>query len=186
MTENTGSRDMGDFIGITVALLSAFMAVTKVKDDNLVQAMMQAKSDAVDTWSEYQSKKIKHHMMEMGRNEARDMSLLAPGVAIDSIQSQIKNYSEEINKYDQEEKSLLIRAKDFESRYDILNNRDDQFDISDAALSISLGVLGIAALTRKRWLLGLSWFFGGFGLIMGLAGLLGWAIHPDWLVKLLS
>jgi len=33
---------------------------------------------------------------------------------------------------------------------------------------------------------GLSWVFGGFGLVMGLAGLLGWSIHPDWLVKLLT
>jgi hypothetical protein len=28
------------------------MAVTKVKDDNIVQAMLQAKSDAVDKWGE--------------------------------------------------------------------------------------------------------------------------------------
>ena len=62
MPENSGARDLGDWIGITVAFLSVFMAVTKVKDDNIVQAMMQAKSDAVDTWSEYQSKRIKHHL----------------------------------------------------------------------------------------------------------------------------
>ena len=47
---------------MTVALVSVFMAVTKVKDDNIVQAMLQTKSDAVDSWNEYQSKKLKHHM----------------------------------------------------------------------------------------------------------------------------
>ncbi len=186
MADGAGPRDMGDWIGITVALLSAFMAVTKVKDDNIVQAMMQAKSDAVDTWSEYQAKKIKQHLVEMGRNQTRDMSLLAPGIAKDSMESQIREYSGEIKKYDEEKITLQSKARAFEARYDSLNNRDDQFDISDAALSISLGVLGVAALTRKRWLLGLSWSFGVFGLLMGLAGLLGWTIHPDWLVKLLS
>jgi len=186
MPENRTPRDMGNLIGITVALLSAFMAVTKVKDDNIVQAMMQAKSDAVDTWSEYQSKKIKQHLVEMGRNQTRDMALLSPGIAKDSMETQIAGYLIDIRKYEQEEKALQAKAKAFESRYDELNSRDDQFDLSDAALSISLGVLGVAALTRKIWLLGLSWSFGAFGLLMGLAGLLGWTIHPDWLVKLLS
>ncbi len=186
MAEENQKRDLGDWIGITVALLSAFMAVTKVKDDNICQAMTQAKSDAVDTWSEYQAKKIKHHLMEMGRNQTKDMALLAPGMAKDSMESQIKFYTSEIEKYKDEEKELQDKAKGFEERYDSLNNRDDQFDLSDAGLSISLGVLGVAALTRKRWLLALSWGFGGFGLLMGLAALLGWTIHPDWLVKLLS
>ncbi len=186
MAEKTDSRDMGDWIGITVALLSVFMAVTKVKDDNLVQAMMQAKADAVDTWSEYQAKKIKHHLVEMARTQIEDLALSATGIGKDSMLSQIRVYGEDIKKYDQEEKVLQTRAKDFEAHYDQLNTRDDQFDLSDAALSISLGVLASAALTKKKWLLALSWGFGGFGLIMGLAGLLGWSIHPDWLVKLLT
>jgi hypothetical protein len=186
MPETSADRDMGNWIGITVALLSAFMAVTKVKDDNIVQAMMQAKSDAVDTWSEYQAKKIKQHLVEIGRNQARDLARLYPGIARDSMENRIAEYSRDLQKYAQEEKELQAKAKGFESRYDELNTRDDQFDLSDASLSISLGVLGIAALTRKKWLLGLSWLFGAFGLLMGLAGLSGWAIHPAWLARLLS
>lgn len=186
MAENGGTRDLGDWIGITVALLSVFMGVTKVKDDNIVQAMMQAKSDAVDSWSEYQSKRIKHHLSEMGLDQTRELILLAPGVAKDSMAAQIAKYSSEIEKYGAEEKAIQSKAKGFEAQYDNLNTRDDQFDLSDAALSIALGVLGASALTKKRWLLTLSWTFAGFGVLMGLAGLLGWSIHPDWLVKLLT
>ncbi len=186
MTEEGRARDMGDWIGITVALLSAFMAVTKVKDDNIVQAMMQAKSDAVDTWSEFQSKKIKQHIVEMGKHQTRDMIYLTPGTAKDSLEKEIIGYDGKIATYLAEEGSLQAKAKAFEARYDELNTRDDQFDLSDAALSISLGVLGVAALTRKKWLLGLSWGFGGFGLIMGVAGLMGLRLHPEWLTRLLS
>ena len=57
---------LNNLVAISVAIISVFMAVTKVKDDNIVQAMLQAKSDAVDTWNEYQSKKLKHHMAELG------------------------------------------------------------------------------------------------------------------------
>ena len=57
-------------VAITVALLATFLGVCKVKDDNIVQAMLQAKSDAVDTWGEYQAKRIKHHIVELGRDQA--------------------------------------------------------------------------------------------------------------------
>ncbi|HWQ26763.1 MAG TPA: DUF4337 family protein [Chlorobaculum sp.] len=77
-------------------------------------------------------------------------------------------------------------AKGFEQHYDELNFRDDQFDLSDAALSISLAMLAITSLAGNRKLLVLAWVFCGFGLIMGLAGLAGFALHPDELVKFLS
>src|SRR5437588_12960590 len=68
------SRDrFNNWIAVSVAILAAFMAVTKVKDDNIVQAMLQAKSDAVDTWNEYQSKRIKHHLLELGQDQATAM-----------------------------------------------------------------------------------------------------------------
>ncbi|MBO0799681.1 MAG: DUF4337 family protein, partial [Blastocatellia bacterium] len=58
-----------NWVAISVAVIAAFMAVTKIKDDNIVQAMLQSKSDAVDTWSEYQSKRIKQHVLELGRDQ---------------------------------------------------------------------------------------------------------------------
>ena len=42
---------LNNWVAISVAIISVFMAVSKVKDDNIVQAMLQAKSDAVDTAS---------------------------------------------------------------------------------------------------------------------------------------
>ena len=40
--------------------------------------------------------------------------------------------------------------------------------------------------TRKRWLLGLALLFAGFGGVLGVAGFLGWSLHPDSLARLLS
>src|SRR6266487_5317596 len=66
LTDSNARERLNNLVAISVALLAAFMAVTKVKDDNIVQAMLQAKSDAVDTWGEYQAKRIKHHVVELG------------------------------------------------------------------------------------------------------------------------
>ena len=80
----------------------------------------------------------------------------------------------------------MKKARAFEKQYDDLNYRDDQFDLSDATLSISLAMLAITALTGKRKLFALAIIFAGFGFLMGLSGLIGLSIHPTALIKLLS
>ena len=177
---------LNNWVAITVALLSVFMSITKVKDDNIVQAMLQTKSDAVDRWNEYQSKKLKHHMAELGLSQLQALQVLAPGKGVAELAAQQNRYRETIQRYEKEEEEIMKKAKGHEKEYDDMNYRDDQFDLSDAALSISLGMLAVTALTNKRKLLYLSWLFAGFGIVMGMAGLLGLHLHPDILSKMLS
>lgn len=185
--ESNGRDRLNNAVAVAVALLAAFMAITKVKDDNIVQAMLQAKSDAVDTWSEYQSKRIKHHLSELGRDQTTALRTTATTpTSATSLDEQIKRYEADIARYQNDEGELQDKAHGFEKQYDTLNFRDDQFDLSDALLSVALAMLAVTALTRKIWLLWVSLGFGAFGFIMGLAGLIGWHIHPDWLTRLLS
>ncbi|WP_218043336.1 DUF4337 domain-containing protein [Oryzomonas sagensis] len=177
---------LNTWVAVSVALVSVFMGITKVKDDNIVQAMLQAKSNAVDTWNEYQSKKIKHHVAELGLSQTIALQAMAAGKGNVVLVAQQKRYQESIARYQTEEDALMKKSKAFEKEYDDLNFKDDQFDLSDAALSISLAMLAITALTGKRKLLFLSLLFAGFGGVMGLAGLLGLHLHPDALTRLLS
>jgi Domain of unknown function (DUF4337) len=184
-TAETKNR-LNNYIALAVAIISVFLAVTKVKDDNIVQAMLQAKSDAVDTWNEYQSKKLKQHLAELGLNQVQALQALAQGKGTELLAAQQKQYRDSIARYQNEEEAIMKKAKSFEKMYDDLNYRDDQFDLSDATLSISLAMLAITALTGKRKLLCLSCLIAGLGMLMGLAGLLGLHLHPDALTKLLS
>ena len=97
-----------------------------------------------------------------------------------------QRYEHDIVRYQREEKELMDKARSFEREYDLLNFRDDQFDLSDAALSIALGVLATAALANRSWLLVLAWVFGALGILMAAAGFLQLNLHPDWLVRILS
>jgi hypothetical protein len=186
LPESTSGDRLNTWVAVLVAVLASFMAVTKVKDDNIVQAMLQAKSDAVDTWSEYQSKSIKHHLVELGRSQAIVLRSTVAQNAKAKWDEQLKYYESEISRYKNEEEGLKSKAREFEKQYDTLNFRDDQFDLSDAVLSVSIATLAMTALTRKRWLLWMSLAFGAFGVVMGLAGLLGLSIHPNWIIKLLT
>lgn len=176
---------LNNWVAVSVAVISVFLAVTKIKDDNIVQAMMLAKNNAVDTWAEYQSKRIKHHLSELGLNETEVLrSVLRKGAP--ELEKQARRYTDVINRYETEEQELKRKARSYENEYDSLNFRDDQFDLSDATLSISLAMLAVTSLTRKRWLFAASWVFAGFGFVMGAAGLLGLSLHPGWLIGLLS
>lgn len=185
-TESGRKNRLNNWVAISVALLASFMAITKVKDDNIVQAMLQAKSDAVDTWSEYQSKRIKQHLSELGRDQTNLALANASAQNAPQLDQLVKRYEADIARYEKEEVELQKKARGFEAQYNTLNYRDDQFDLSDAALSVTLAMLAVTALTGKRWLLFVSLVIGGFGVVMGTAALLGLRLHPDWLTKLLS
>ena len=184
--QNEPKNHLFNMVAVSIALLAAFMAVTKVKDDNLVQAMLQAKSDAVDTWAQYQAKRLRQALLETSHDQATALRASAPPATAAKLDENIHRYESEIERYKTELADLQTKAKAKEAEYDALNYRDDQFDLCDAALSVAVAMLAVVALTGKRWLLWMSWVFAIFGVAMGLAGLLGWHLHPDWLTKLLT
>jgi hypothetical protein len=86
-----------------------------------------------------------------------------------------------------EKKKIQQAAADkADQTYDELNYHDDQFDLSDAMLALAISLMAVTALTQKRWLFMVALFPTVFGVVMGLAGLLGWHIHPNSLTRLLS
>ena len=81
---------------------------------------------------------------------------------------------------------LQTQAEEDQRNYDALNYRDDQFDLSDTLVALAISLLALTALTHKPWLYWLALIPTAGGVVMGLAGLLGWHLHPDMLARLLS
>lgn len=180
------NKRLNRYVAITVVALSVFLGLTKIKDDNLVQAMQQAKADAVDTWSEYQATKTKLHITQ---NHAEQIALLAGLIEANKSSGaagQAAEAQKEIARYGAEIPALAVKARGFEQRYNALNYHDDQFDMCDALISIAISAGAVSALTESMGLLFVAWGFGGLGAVMGLAGVFGWAIHPDAISRLLS
>jgi hypothetical protein len=53
-------------------------------------------------------------------------------------------------------------------------------------LSVGIALLGVTALTKKRWLLAIASAFLVGGVFFGLAGFMNWPIHPESAVKWLA
>lgn len=174
-------------VAITVAALATFMGICKVKDDNIVQAMQQAQADKLDHWAYYQARNLRQEVAEATTVQL-ELARPAAGSA-----SQAAAYDQAIERYrqlgaDQARKkdALKAQAEEDQRRYDALNYRDDQFDMCDALLAIAIAMLAVTALTQMWALYWVALVPTAFGVLMGLAGLGGWALHPEALVRLLS
>lgn len=178
-------KELNNLVAITVVVWAVFGAVTKVKDDNIVQAMQKAKAESVDAWTEYQAARIKLHVDENGLSQLR---LLESTKNIDRelAAKQISQYESDIKKYQERSRETMAKAKGLEEEYDKLNFRDDQFDMSDAFLAIAIAVAAVASLTESFALLIVSWVAGSFGALFGTAGFIGLNFRPEWLAKLLG
>lgn len=183
--QSRAEKRLNDLVAVTVVILTLFLAICKVKDDNIVQAMQKAQSGAVDAWAEYQFTRVKLHVDENGLAQLR---LLETTGNIDKTLAakQAAEYDADIAKYQQRSKETMAKAKGLEAEYDRLNMHDDQFDISEAFISIAIAVAAVAALTEHFILLYIAWASGTAGIMFGLAGLLGWGIRPEFLVQLLG
>ncbi|HWA89332.1 MAG TPA: DUF4337 domain-containing protein [Rhizomicrobium sp.] len=176
---------LNNLVAVTVVVISVFLAVSNVKDGNIGQNMALAKADAVDTWSEYQAAKLKLHLAETSL-AGLGVTASAPGVNPDLVAKEKARLEAAIAKYTAKADSLMTDAKAHEAQYDALNVHDDQFDMSEAFLSIALALAAVAAVTSLMWLLYVCWGVSAIGLVMGAAGFLGLNLHSDLVARLLG
>ncbi|MDO9413452.1 MAG: DUF4337 domain-containing protein [Pseudolabrys sp.] len=183
-TESTDKR-LNNLVAVTVVVLSVFMAVSNIKGGNIGQAMSKAKADSVDAWAEYQAARLKLHVDENGLSQLR---LLETAGNFDRALAaqQAAGYEADIKKYEGRSKETREKAERLEKEYEQLNFRDDQFDMSDAFMSIAIAVAAVAALVENFALLYFSWASGALGIALWTAGFAGLNFRPEWLAQLLG
>lgn len=181
---------LNSVIALLVAITATFIAIGNVKDGNIVQAMQQAQAGAIDSWSYYQAKGTKENLAESTRDQLiiqRELGGAAlPAESRQILDRKIAEYDAAVKKYETQKAEIKLKAEGFQKQYDALNVHDDQFDLSEASLSMAIALFGVTALTRKRWLMVVASIFMLLGLLYGCAGLFGWSLHSDLAARLLS
>jgi hypothetical protein len=186
VADDRASSRLNMTVAVTVALLATFMGICKVKDDNIVQGMQQAQANKLDHWAFYQARNIREEVARGTLVQLRLEASAAPPTAKDGYQDAIASYEKIAADQARKKEELKAQADQDQKDYDAANFRDDQFDLSDAFLAITVALLAVTSLTRQRWLYGVAMVPTAFGVLMGLAGLCGWPIHPSWLTSLLT
>jgi hypothetical protein len=182
----SSSHGLNTAVALTVALLATFLGVCKVKDDNIVQAMQQAQADRIDEWNFYQARNIREEIAKATLTELQLAAAGAQPAQAQGYQQAIARYQALVEEQTKKKDEVERQATQDGATYDALNYRDDQFDLSDALVAVSISLLAITAVTHKRWLFWLAMVPTAFGILMGMAGLFGWHFHPDTIAQLLS
>lgn len=173
-------------VALTVALLASFMGVCKIKDDNINQAMQQAQADKIDHWAFYQARNLRQEQAHTTLLQLRLAALDRPAGEQAGYAAAIAELEKLERDQGEKKTEVLAQAKQDQANYDALNYRDDQFDLSDAALALALSMLAVTTLSRQRWLYLAALVPTVIGVFYGVAGLAGLPFHPSWLTGLLS
>ena len=175
--EDAGKSKINALVALFVAITATFMAICNVKDGNIVQAMDQAQAHSIDAWSYFQAKSTKQALAE------NTLEILKSQKGNDTL---IKKYEAQIAKYEKEKNEIKVQAEGYQKEYDDINLFDDQFDMTEALLTISIAMFGISALTQRKWLLYFAGCMSLLGIIFGMAAFLKISLHSDFVSKILG
>jgi hypothetical protein len=177
---------LNSIVAVSIALLVTFMGVCKVKDDNICQAMQQAQANKIDNWSWYQARNIREEMLRSMGVQMATQAAISGAEAKAAFEKQAAKFAALAAAQEKKKVKLQAEATACDKSYDELNFHDDQFDLSDAALSIAIALMAITSLTQKRWLYFAALVPAFFGVVMGLSGFFEWGLHPNLLAKWLG
>jgi len=177
--ELAGKSKINSRVALFVAITATFMALCNVKDGNIVQAMSQAQAHYINSWSYFEAKSTKE---AIAKNTLDLLKLQNTNGNSDII----KKYETEVAQYEKEKAAIKAEAEGFQKAYDDINLFDDQFDMTDAFLTIAIAMFGITSLTQKKWLLYFSAAVGLLGIILGLAAFMKISLHSDLVSKILG
>ena len=183
---DTSHKRLNAAVAITVAILATFMGICKVKDDNIVQAMQQAQADKLDHWAFYQARNVRQDIAEAALTQLELARAVQSPTNTAAYDTAIAKYRANVANQAEKKEELRKQALQDQVNYDALNFRDDQFDLSDALLAISIALLAVTALTQLWALYWVALVPTVLGMVMGTAGLLGLPIHPNAIIQLLS
>jgi hypothetical protein len=174
-------------VSVVVAIAATFLTICNVKDSNIVQAMQQSQAEVVNRWAYFQAKSTKEQVAGAAADEIEALrSTVTDPAALQKLDALVARWRADVTRYETEKKDIEASAHAAEAAYAALNMRDDQFDLSEASLSLSIALMGITALTRQKFLLVLGTVFAGFGIFMAVCGFASIPIHPDALTSLLT
>jgi hypothetical protein len=176
-------------VAVCVAIVATFMSLCNVKAGNLIQQMSQAQASGVDEWSYYQSKSTKEIIAEAAAESIalqREMATNLTPEQTQKIDDALAKQRAATKRYEKEKEDIKQRAEAYEKKRDELDIHNDQFDMAEALMSVTIALLGVTALTQKRWMLAVAGVFASFGFLMGVAGFAKLGFHPDWLAKFLT
>jgi hypothetical protein len=183
--EEENQRDRDRLIGVYIGILAVILAICSMGGGNAGKEATLKTVAATNTWSFFQAKNMRRHVLRMQADELEILKANQPDLpeaAKAAIDAKIASYKAQDAELTSDEKSgegldqLWEKGKALEVERDLALKRDPYFDYGEALLQIAIVLASIAIISGGTSLLAVS---GGLGLAGALLTLNGFtlAVH---------
>jgi len=146
-------------VSLTMAVLAVLVATVSLLGHRSHTEEVILQNKATDQWAYYQAKNIRRHSEEM----FLDSLTLSP--AKDQTAKLQQKYTQDIERYRNDQKEIEEKARDLEKEVVFERKRADRFDLGEVFLEMGLVITSITLLTRRR-------VFWGFGSALAVVGII--------------
>jgi len=157
-------------VSMTMAILAVLVAVVSLLGHRAHTEEVLLQNKASDQWAYYQAKNIRRHNDEL----FADLTAITPAKDAAQLDKLREKYSQEADRYRDEQKEIETEARKLESEVAGERARADRYDLGEVFLEVALVITSITLLTKRR-------IFWSAGLVLGVVGLIiagtGWMIH---------
>lgn len=147
-------------VALTTTILAVCAAISSLKASSYSTRVQLQTTREANHWAYYQSKSIKEHSYRINRDlmGAMDQMDNKNSRLHKFIAGKIKEYDQEIARYDQEKKQIKTEADNFIKDQDILKRHNAAFALAVMLLQIAIMMSAVGALIKKKilWLTGLA------------------------------
>lgn len=148
------------WVALTTTILAVCAAISSLKASSYSTKVQVQTTKEANHWAYYQSKSIKEHSFRLNRdilNYANLLGNLNPQVQ-QFLTAKIKDYDQEINRYDLEKKQIKTEAETIIKEQEFLKRHNAAFSLAVMLLQIAIMMSAVAALIKKKsmWFAGLA------------------------------
>ena|ERR1051326_1045301 len=148
----------GQKVGVLAAILAVALAVVTIASHRTHTSAIIHKSNANDSWSYYQSGRVKYHNLELGENLLAVLG--SKGEAADKMR---EDYAAQKKKYEEQGKKIQEEARQSEEAAEADEHRALRYDVGEGLLEIGLVLSSLYFISHKK-------LFPVLGTVAGLAG----------------
>jgi len=157
------ARDPFDkIVAGTMAIIAALLAIVSVLGQHYNTEQLLLQEQATDRWAYYQAKDIRHYVAQATKD------LLVQSHAAGSL---IDHYQQDSARYKDDQANIKKDAEKLEEERNVSAEKAHKFHFGEVFLEVSIVLLSLSILTKRRWLafvgggsalVGAIWASGGF------------------------
>jgi DNA gyrase/topoisomerase IV subunit A len=155
-------------VSVSMAVLAVLVAVVTLLGHraHTEEVVLQAKSS--DQWAYYQAKNIRRHTDEF----FTDLTSVTPTTDAVLLAKLRDKYSQEAERYKNEQKDIEDKAHELEAEVTSERNRADRYDLAEVFLEVGLVITSITLLSGRKIYWGAGLVLGAVGIVLAITGFL--------------